>query len=479
MAKRNTSTARSAEHHRGLWHALALSSHETTDEFIDFSGHIGQVALAWPITLIVQLVAVATMAIAVILSERVDLIMTTALEGGFVVLLGSVALVLLKFRPMRLWPPHRQVRVAVLYGAGLAVALTGLLWQASALSLDRLQMACFIAVLGAVGVTAMALHPLRAALFGYAAAIVVMIACLSGPSAGTLIGAGCLLCLGIATRRLAMLDIEHASDRAVEHGAGLLAARLVREFESQGTGWFWQTDRQGCLTYLSPKVAAAVTEPNLPPLGRMLNVVFQMDSVSPGTERTLGFHLSSRTGFSDYPVRPASLGTIDSWWSISGRPVIDEEGKFQGFIGSGSDLTEKRRSEAEITRLALFDGLTGLANRQRMRVSLDQTLNQPNGHRRPTAMFLLDLDRFKVVNDTLGHQTGDALLIQVGQRLIRGIGDAGLVGRLGGDEFQVVLPGEDNIETLSELARSVIVSLSQPYSIEGNSISIGCSIGQS
>ncbi len=457
--------------------ALALSSDETLPRDADFKGYLGQVSLAWPVALIVQMVAVATVALSVVLAERVDLVLPVAIQGGLILVLGTLALIALKCNPMRAWLPFRQVRLAVLYAAGLGLGLTALLWQASALSLDRMQLACFVGIVGAMGVTAMALHPLRAAMLAYAAGVVATVAYLSGPGYGTSIASGYLLCLAIATRRLAFSDFNQSLSTAQTHGDGALAARLVGEFESQGTGWFWQTDRQGCITYLSPKVAAAVTDMNGPPVGRMLTAIFQMDSVSPGTERTLGFHLSSRTGFADYPVRPASLGTIDSWWSISGRPVIDQRGKFQGFIGSGSDLTEKRRSEAEITRLALFDGLTGLANRQRMRVSLDQTLNQPAGNRRPTALFLLDLDRFKVVNDTLGHQTGDALLVQVGQRLMRSIGDAGLVGRLGGDEFQVVLPGEDDIEILSNLARTVISSLSQPYSIDGTSIVIGCSVG--
>ncbi|MEG8052761.1 GGDEF domain-containing protein [Sphingomonas aerolata] len=162
---------------------------------------------------------------------------------------------------------------------------------------------------------------------------------------------------------------------------------------------------------------------------------------------------------------------------MSGRPVIDEIGRFQGFIGTGFDLTEKRKADAEINRLALFDGLTGLANRQRMRLSLDKTLAQQAGPYRPTALFLMDLDRFKAVNDTLGHQAGDLLLKQVAQRLTRVVGDAGLVGRLGGDEFQVVLPGVDNRDTLSTLSRELILALSQPYFISGASVSIGCSIG--
>ncbi len=205
--------------------------------------------------------------------------------------------------------------------------------------------------------------------------------------------------------------------------------------------------------------------------------MFRVDGAAAGTERTLAFHLSSRTSFTDYSVCAASCDKTDRWWSISGRPVLDEAGRFAGFIGSGSDLSERRRSEAEITRLAMFDGLTGLANRQRMRLSLDKTLAQPAGAFRPAAVFLLDLDRFKAVNDTLGHQAGDQLLKQVAQRLQRGVGDAGLVGRLGGDEFEVLLPGISSPEALSVLARDLIAAVAQPYFIGGASIAIGVSIG--
>src|SRR3546814_20423473 len=112
-----------------------------------------------------------------------------------------------------------------------------------------------------------------------------------------------------------------------------------------------------------------------------------------------------------------------------------------------------------------------------MKRSLDQTLAQSRRTYRPTALFLLDLDRFKAVNDTLGHQTGDELLKQVAQRLQRAIGDKGLVGRLGGDEFEVVLPAETNRDRLGELAPSVIGALSQPYFIAGLALSICFSIG--
>jgi diguanylate cyclase (GGDEF)-like protein/PAS domain S-box-containing protein len=275
-------------------------------------------------------------------------------------------------------------------------------------------------------------------------------------------------------RRLAQREAGRRDDEELD--AGQRALRLVREFEEVGTGWFWQTDRHGHFVYLSAKVARVVGTAERPALGASLTAIFHPDSAQPDTERTLGFHLSSRLSFTDYSVKTGS-GETERWWSISGRPMIDSLGQFQGFIGSGSDLSEKRRSEAEITRLALFDSLTGLANRQRMRLSLDQTLAQSSQSYRSTSLLLLDLDRFKAVNDTLGHQTGDALLKQVAQRLLRSVGDAGLVGRLGGDEFQVVLPGEYHRDRIAELARTIISALSQPYFIQGSSISIGCSIG--
>jgi len=287
---------------------------------------------------------------------------------------------------------------------------------------------------------------------------------------------------GLNDRRGTARDPGQRSPREEAFAGGQQALSLLRAFEEMGSGWFWQTDRAGRLTYLTAKVANEIRESaQVEPIGQVLTDIFQIDSDSPDTERTLVFHMSSRTSFAEYSIRLAPTetggGDEDRWWSISGKPLIDPLGHFQGFVGHGSDLTAKRRSEAEITKLALFDGLTGLANRQRMRLSLDQTLAQGRASYRSTALFLLDLDRFKQVNDTLGHQTGDLLLKQVAQRLQRAVGEMGLVGRLGGDEFQVVIPNGRHRDDLSTLSRTIIDALSQPYFLSGSSISIGCSIG--
>jgi len=317
------------------------------------------------------------------------------------------------------------------------------------------------------------LSPIRTA----ALCLCVAVASAAAMASHAWLAAGAALALVAAVAAVLFLTTRPLRNPiALTDATDRVAARLVREFEEQGTGWFWQTDSEGNVTYLSAKVAAELDTPSVPAIGAPMTTLFRVDTNTAETERTIAFHLASRTAFSNYSVRPAVAGKLDRWWSMSGRPITDGDGHFLGFIGNGSDLTERRRADAEIARLALFDSLTGLANRQRMRQWLDQTLAQANGAR-GTALFLLDLDRFKAVNDTLGHQTGDALLKQVAQRLVRAIGDSGLVGRLGGDEFKVILPGETNRETLSIIARTVIESLSQPYSIDGSSISIGCSIG--
>jgi diguanylate cyclase (GGDEF)-like protein len=265
------------------------------------------------------------------------------------------------------------------------------------------------------------------------------------------------------------------ADDAMGAGESARAQRLIRGFEDLGSGWFWETDRDGRLQYLSPSALRQIDPQDRGLIGLSITDIFQVTGASEVGERTLGFHFKTRTSFKEFEVRTGGSG--DRSWSLSGRALLDDRGEFRGFVGSGSDLTDKRRAEAEVARLALSDPLTGLANRVRMQHGLDQALARRAGGAQPLALFLLDLDRFKAVNDTLGHQTGDALLKQVAQRLQRAFGEAALVGRLGGDEFQVVIPGDLDREELSNIARSVIASLSIPYMIKGASITIGCSVG--
>ena len=254
------------------------------------------------------------------------------------------------------------------------------------------------------------------------------------------------------------------------------AEQILSDFEETGQGWFWETDRRGALTYVSPIVAQVLGKAPGSLVGRPFSALFSADPQGQESERTLAFHLTARSAFSELGLRAATLDE-ERWWSLNGRPVYDSYGNFVGFRGSGHDLTEKRRSQEHASRLAHYDSLTGLANRLQMAQTLEKILAAPNREHRACAVFLLDLDRFKQVNDTMGHPAGDALLKQVASRLERAVGETGRVGRLGGDEFQVILAGHHRREDLAALARRIIHDLSEPYSIEGHRVVIGASVG--
>jgi diguanylate cyclase (GGDEF)-like protein/PAS domain S-box-containing protein len=279
-----------------------------------------------------------------------------------------------------------------------------------------------------------------------------------------------------AARREALSDASDVAAARERRRTQMRAEEILHDFEETGQGWFWETDRRGNLVYVSPTIGELLGCDATRLYGRPLSDLFIPDPQGQESERTLAFHLSARSAFIELALRAATRGE-ERWWSVNGRPLYDNFGNFLGFRGSGNDLTERRRSAENATRLAHYDSLTGLANRLQMAQTLEKILVAPNHEHRACTVFLLDLDRFKQVNDTMGHPAGDYLLTQVASRLERTIGQHGRVGRLGGDEFQVVLPGRHRREDLAQLAVRVIHDLSEPYSIDGHRVMIGASIG--
>lgn len=284
-----------------------------------------------------------------------------------------------------------------------------------------------------------------------------------------------VLGLLIGREQLALIGKDEEQRDALER-MQTRARDILSDYEQTGQGWFWETDRRAQLTYVSQPVAQLLGVSPERLIGQPLVRLFDMSHSGDEGERTLSFHLSARSSFSELAIRAAIAGE-ERWWSLSGRPIYDSFNNFVGFRGSGTDLTERKRSQEHASRLALFDSLTGLANRHNMSQILEKILKSRQASNRHCAVFLLDLDRFKHVNDTLGHPAGDALLKQVARRLERAVGKLGQVGRLGGDEFKVIVPNRVEREMLGELARDIIHSLSQPYTIENQRVVIGASVG--
>ncbi len=260
-----------------------------------------------------------------------------------------------------------------------------------------------------------------------------------------------------------------------------LRLEVLDDFENAGTAWLWATDAEGRLIYISQSAAGKLACPLEDLLAQPLIALFETDpDDSDNAGRSLNFRLTARNRIADMPVRFAA-GDPDrdraAWWSISGQPKFDPAGTFIGYRGSAKDITAEYERKLEDARLSEYDSLTGLANRHRMSRRLSATLSSFKAAKRACALMMLDLDRFKAVNDTMGHPAGDELLKQVAQRLRRVIGERGEIGRLGGDEFQVILPDIDDRGKLGELAGKLIQMISQPYPIGDKRAVIGTSVG--
>jgi diguanylate cyclase (GGDEF)-like protein len=389
-----------------------------------------------------------------------------------VVLAADVALPRLAIRA------RGSARAAMRAVAGHAL-VTALLWIAVATATDGL-------FGGEVPLAARALIVAGAGAaipIVFASPLVLLLACLGTVAAAALLRADPMLLsigggLTILFTALSLFrtreQLAGAAARLALEEEARQARRFVEDFEASGRGWFWETDADGALTYVSAELARQVSAAPESVAGRRLPEILHL-AAAEGEGGSLDFHLAARFPFADVVVRPAGAG--DTAWALSGKPNFDPYGRFLGFRGLAANLTARERKQAEASKLARYDSLTGLPNRATMARMLDEALANAAERRRGCALMLIDLDRFKQVNDTLGHPVGDQLLKQVAARIRDTLGEEGQVGRLGGDEFQAVVPGIEEEGPLSSLAARLIADVSRPYDIDGHIVRVGASIG--
>lgn len=204
--------------------------------------------------------------------------------------------------------------------------------------------------------------------------------------------------------------------------------------------------------------------------------------VAPGQWSRHRQQLQAHEVFHDFEMQRTSSDGTSIWVSISGEPIFDAEGRFTGYRGVARNITERKKAEAEIERLAFYDELTALPNR---RLLLDRLEHATLGCARDAchgALLFLDLDNFKAINDTLGHEWGDHLLIQVAARLQACVRAVDTVARLGGDEFVVILQQLHSVEPeaaveAQAIAQKIIASLNEPFQVDNREMHSTPSIG--
>jgi diguanylate cyclase (GGDEF)-like protein/PAS domain S-box-containing protein len=247
------------------------------------------------------------------------------------------------------------------------------------------------------------------------------------------------------------------------------ASLLLHEYEQRGVGWLWAVDDENRVTYISSRMTTMLGKPASQLLGHSLPALL-------GGHAELGRVLLEKQPFNTLEMElKTPRGT--RWISIAGDPIIDTAGRFEGFRGVGSDITEIRQTQERLTHLANVDVLSGLPNRGRVRQLLGEALRAATTGNVPCAIMFLDLDGFKPVNDTFGHPKGDAVLRAVAKRLVDEVGESGNVGRMGGDEFAIVISDAQSRKKVEQLADRIIVAIKESYLIDQTEIRIGVSIG--
>ena len=247
------------------------------------------------------------------------------------------------------------------------------------------------------------------------------------------------------------------------------ASLLLQEYEQRGVGWLWQIDADNRVTYISSRMSALLGKPAGQLIGHSLPALL-------GGHAELGRVLLEKKQFNALEME-LKTPRGGRWVSIAGDPIVDTAGRFEGFRGVGSDVTEIRQTQERLTHLANVDVLSGLPNRGRVRQLLGESLRAATNGNVPCAIMFLDLDGFKPVNDTFGHPKGDAVLRAVAKRLVDEVGSEGDVGRMGGDEFAIVRPDAQGSKKVELMADRIIKSIKEPYLIEQTEIRIGVSIG--
>ena len=269
-------------------------------------------------------------------------------------------------------------------------------------------------------------------------------------------------------------DLEHlvlkrtAELNSSEHKFRSLVENLRNEY------FFYQRDREGTFTYISPSII------NI--LGYTADE-FMAHYHEYLTENPINIKIDEYTKLCTHgtPNSPYQLEIHNAqknihWLEVTDTPVYDEYDKFIGVDGIVHDITIRKQADDRLIWLSYYDELTGLANRRLFADRLQNAINMAHRTKQPVSLFYLDLDRFKFINDSMGHAVGDEVLKETARRLVSTLRDSDIAARLGGDEFILLLP-ETDANGAVPVAEKILKKLREPFVFEETEFTLGGSIG--
>lgn len=252
---------------------------------------------------------------------------------------------------------------------------------------------------------------------------------------------------------------------------GEVIGLLLAEFEQNGSDWLFELDDDGCITRASHRFNMVTDSGSARVIGRKFEEFLAEES-----RHRFGTALAAGNAFRDLELAALS-GDGVKWWSLTMRPILDKFRQRTGWRGVGSDISGAKVAQDRLTYLATTDIVTGLMNRSGFLDAVAWACQPQAGAQPHIAIGFLDLDDFKIVNDTLGHQTGDMLLQHIA-RHIEAASDRNMrVARLGGDEFGLLFLDASDREAVQAAAQRLLDSLCRKHAIDGAPISVAASIG--
>lgn len=249
-----------------------------------------------------------------------------------------------------------------------------------------------------------------------------------------------------------------------------------RSLTELSSDWIWELDKDFRFTYISGSTQAQSNSHPTVKIGGYRWDVPALNLTANDWEQHKAL-LKRHETFRDFIIRRPDVNGRERWISVSGMPVFDKDGEFKGYRGIVKDISERKDNERRIQHLATHDTLTGLPNRAMFSELLSRAFYNAKRYDRKFAVLFIDLDRFKVINDSLGHDAGDILLKTAGKRLFHSIRESDAVARLGGDEFVILVQEIESSTEAEAVARKVLSTLFKPVNLLGQECRVTASIG--
>jgi diguanylate cyclase (GGDEF)-like protein/PAS domain S-box-containing protein len=249
-----------------------------------------------------------------------------------------------------------------------------------------------------------------------------------------------------------------------------------RQLVAMSSDWYWEQDRELRFTMITGGFAGKAGVSVGRVLGKTLwEFMPELDKSDDGRAHIA--QVRANEAFYNFEYQTLDDNGETRWFCVNGQPVFDDEGRFGGYRGTGSDITARKLTEQRVHHVAQHDVLTGLPNRSLLQDRLQQAIAYATRSGHPVWVMLIDLDRFKFVNDSMGHKAGDVLLVTVAARLRSSLRDSDTVARLSGDEFVVILSEHQDQVLSPDIVQRVMKSVAQPVMLGTKEFMVTCSIG--